>query len=100
MVVVRGTATEEQIQDTLVSFLRHVDFAKRLWARSDHGHITFWLLTAPVSHEVEREVYAANGIIYRNVPEGHFSFLVINPAMYDGPFAFEPPMGAREIPLG
>src|SRR5436305_421240 len=96
MAVAPKTAIEEQIRDTLVNFLHGVDFAERLWARADHGHITFWLLTAPVSHEAEREVYTANGLIYRAVPEARFSLLVVNPAMYEAPFAFEPPSGAQE----
>ena len=99
MVVAQETRTEHDVKETLVQFLRQVDFAQRLWARANHGHITFWLQTTPVSHETERAVYAANSLIYRNFPDARFDFLVINPAMYEEPFAFEPPLGAQEIPL-
>ena len=91
--------TEIEVEKTLTGFLRTVDFADRLWARSDHGHITFWLLTKPVSHEEEREVYEANSRINRYVRDARYSFFVINPEMYEEPFAFEPPIGATEIPF-
>ncbi len=91
--------TEIQVEKTVDGFLRTIDFADRLWMQSDHGHITFWLLTKPVSHEEEREVYEVNTRINRYVPDARYSFFVINPEMYEEPFAFEPPMGATEISL-
>lgn len=90
---------EVEVEKTLIGFLRTIGFADRLWKRSDHGHITFWLLTKPISHEEEREVYEANTRINRYVPDARYSFFVINPEMYEEPFTFEAPMGAAEIRL-
>jgi hypothetical protein len=89
--------TAIEVEKTLTGFLRTIDFADRLWARSDHGHISFWLLTKPVSHEKEREVYEVQTRINRYVPDARYSFFVINPEMYEEPFAFVPPLGATEI---
>jgi ABC-type phosphate/phosphonate transport system ATPase subunit len=93
------TEIEQAVEATLVHFLHDVAFARRLWMRADDGRLTFWLETAPVSHEVERTVYEANVRIHQRIPDARFDFLVINPAMYDEPFVFEPPLGAQQIPL-
>ena len=90
---------QHEVQQTLIGFLREIDFAQRLWVRAERDHLTFWLLTAPVSHERERAVYRANALIYEHVPDARFDLVVINPAMLDEDCHFDPPHGADEIPL-
>lgn len=99
MSVAYETTTEHEVRDTLVRFLQEVPFARRLWARTERGHITFWLLTDPVSRDEEMSVYQANRLIYQNVPEARFDFLVVNPAVYEEPFEFALPLGMQEIPI-
>ncbi len=99
MVIARPT-TEHEVQETLVQFLRGIGFARRLWIGVDRDILTFWVLTAPVRPEVERDVYRVNMRIYERVPEARFNLIVVNPALFDDhDFHFDPPAGAREIPL-
>jgi hypothetical protein len=90
---------QEEVRNTLVGFLREFHYVQHLWAQSSGRHITFWLLTKPVSHDEARELFRANGEIYRNVADADFDLLVINPAAYEEWTPFEPPYGAEEIPL-
>jgi len=95
-----STKAEHRVEETLVQFLRAVPIRKRLWARADPGLITFWLLTEPISDDQEEALYDANRLVYEQVPDARFDFLVINPAMFDSPdFRFDPPAGAEEIPV-
>lgn len=92
------TRTEADVEATLVRFLRTVPIRKRLWARAEHGLITFWLETEPLSDEDEEALFAANRLIYAAVPEARFDFIVLNPAIFDeDDCRFTPPPGAEEI---
>jgi hypothetical protein len=93
-------ATEPLVRTILTRFPRASPIHKRLWARTDHDRITFWLLTEPISDEQEMTLYDVNRLIYARVPDARFDFIVVNPAMFDDTgIHFDPPHGAQEITL-
>jgi hypothetical protein len=99
-VAVASPTTEQKMREILVRFLRTVPIRKRLWVQPGRDVIIFWLETEPISFEAERGLYQANALIYEQIPDARFDFLVFNPAIFADPHVrFNPPFGAEEVAI-
>ncbi len=92
--------TAATIGHTLADLLRDHPDIRAIWASDAGDYVDLWIVTAPITHERELELYDLETRLHERFGDRNPHVHVAHAGLYDSArFVFEPPAGAEPIPL-
>ncbi len=72
-------ASPSQPVSPFMEAIRRSPWVEGLWVLPKRDRLEYWLLTRPITPEVERGLYGISGLLYEEYAPEHMDFHLINP---------------------